>query len=111
MDQVPFSIKRVYWLTGVVSGAWREGTPTVASGSCSWLSRGALPWYQMGGGPSLGILDKPPDGLLMPPPHVARTASVFRQNAVALVLSSGSMRESEYVRSRDEFDALIGRRS
>ncbi len=61
-------------------------------------------------GPSLWHLDKPSDGLLMPP-LTWRELHRFSANAVALVLSSGEYAESEYVRSRDEFDALIGRRS
>ena len=111
MDQVPFSIKRVYWLTGVVSGAWREGHAyrsqwellVALSGSFTVVSDGVE-------GPSLWHLDKPSDGLLMPP-LTWRELHRFSANAVALVLSSGEYAESEYVRSRNEFDALIGRRS
>lgn len=107
--QVPFSIERVYWLTGVASGDWRHGHSyrsqmelMVALSGSFVVSTDSV------NGPMSWRLDTPSVGLLLPA-MTWRELYRFSANAVALVLSSGKFDEAEYIRSRDEFNRLIGR--
>lgn len=109
MAQVPFGIERVYWLTGVASGDWRHGHAyrsqteliVALSGSFTVATDSVS-------GPRQWVLDSPAEGLLLPS-LTWRVLHRFSANAVALVVSSGGYDEDEYIRSRDEYDQLIGR--
>ncbi len=107
--QIPFEIRRVYWLTGVASGDWRYGHAYRSQWELIMALSGSFTVVTDGeSGPMTRRLDKPAEGLLMPP-MTWRELHGFAANSVALVLSSGSYDEADYIRSHDEFFKLIGR--
>lgn len=106
---VPFEIKRVYWITDVPPGARRGGhahrraTELLVAVAGSFVVRCTHPQhggeFELGaGGPALLV-----------PPLVWREAVGFTAGAVCLVLASEPYDEDEYVHDLEEFQALAGR--
>lgn len=108
--QIPFEIRRVYWLTGVASGDWRYGHAFRSQSELIVALSGSFTVVtDCDQGPSTRRLENPSVGLFLPP-LTWRELHGFSANAVALVLSSGSFDERDYIRSHDDFFQIIGRK-
>jgi dTDP-4-dehydrorhamnose 3,5-epimerase-like enzyme len=107
LNQVPFDIKRVYYLYDVPSGATRGGhahkelQQVIISLSGSFdvvlddgVSRRSF------------FLNRPHYGLYVPP-RIWREIENFSANAVALSLVSQVYNEADYVRSYEEFKRWV----
>lgn len=104
---LPFELRRVYWIAGVPPGAWRGGhahrrvTELLVAAAGRFVVRcrsaeGVQEHELVGGG----------DALLVPP-LVWREVREFSDGAVCLVLASEGHDPEEYVRDPDEFRALL----
>ncbi len=102
-DQIPFDIKRVYWIYDLPSGAGRGGHShkeltellIATSGSFDVNIFDGSNWerYQ---------LNRPYKGLLIPPGYW-RTLDNFASGSVCMVIASDFYNEEEYIRELDEF--------
>lgn len=100
---VPFSIERAFWIFGVPSGRGRGGHAhrlhtqllVAVSGSFTVI-------LDDGENSRTYHLDKPSEGLLVPP-GIWNILENFSEGAVCLVLVSGPYDESEYIREYDDF--------
>jgi UDP-2-acetamido-3-amino-2,3-dideoxy-glucuronate N-acetyltransferase len=106
---VPFEIRRVYYLHNVPQGANRGGhahkelvqLAVCVHGSCRFgLDNGAET--------ADVILDSPHEGILIRS-MVWRTMSEFSPGAVLLVFASAHYDERDYIRSYDEFIHAVAR--
>lgn len=104
MRNVPFEVKRVYWVYDVPSGEWRGGHAhkqckefiVAVSGSFDVTldnGRGIKNTYH---------LNHPYQGLIVDT-NIWRTLEDFSSGAVCLVLASELFEEEDYIREYDEF--------
>lgn len=106
-NQIPFQIKRVYYLYDVPSGATRGGhahrelhqVVIALSGSFDVILDDGLHKRSF-------FLNRPHYGLYIPP-KVWRELENFSSNSVALSLVSEVYNESDYVRDYEEFKGLV----
>jgi dTDP-4-dehydrorhamnose 3,5-epimerase-like enzyme len=106
-NQIPFQIKRVYYLYDVPSGATRGGHAHKAlhqvvialSGSFDVILDDGIRKQSF-------FLNRPHYGLYIPP-KVWRELENFSSNSVALSLVSEVYNESDYVRDYDAFKSLV----
>ncbi len=105
--QIPFQIRRVYYLYDVPSGASRGGhahrelqqVVIALSGSFDVILDDGVERKTF-------FLNRPHYGLYIPP-RVWRELENFSSNSVALSLVSQVYDESDYVRNYDEFKRLV----
>lgn len=110
MKDVPFEVKRVYYLYDTVQGVRRgfhahknlEQVLICVHGSCKVL-------LDNGSETSDVVLDKPYEGLYIAN-NIWREMYDFSPDAVLLVLASQLYDESDYIRDYDEFLAFISSR-
>ncbi len=108
-NTIPFSIKRVYYLYDVPSGAERGGHAhknqqefiVALSGSFEVV-------LDDGNQKSVNQLFKPNEGLFVPV-NMWRELRNFSAGAVCLVVSSDEFDESDYIRDYDDFLAYIAK--
>ena len=101
--EVPFEIKRVYWLYDVPGGESRGGHShkeqseflVAANGSFHVNVDNGIKKYSF-------FLNHPYKGLFLPP-GLWRTLDDFSSGAVCLVLNSGYFSEDDYIREYDDF--------
>lgn len=104
---IPFDIKRVYWIYGVPQGEARGNHANrityqylVAVKGCVHIcleNKEGRKYYH---------LDSPDKGLLIPP-YTWNELLEFSEDAVLLVLSSEPYRPEMYINSYEEFSAII----
>jgi dTDP-4-dehydrorhamnose 3,5-epimerase-like enzyme len=106
--QIPFKIKRVYYLYDVPSGATRGGHAhknlqqlvIALSGSFDIILDDGVQRRKF-------FLNRPHYGLYIPP-KVWRELENFSSNSVALSLVSEVYDESDYIRNYDSFKTWVG---
>lgn len=100
---IPFEVKRVYWISGVPEGESRGGHAhrrqyrllvAVAGAFTVELERGDLK--------ETFRLDSPVEGLIVSP-GVWTTLHSFSADAVCMVVSSGEYDPGDYIRDHGEF--------
>jgi hypothetical protein len=104
---IGFEIRRLYWTFDIPSRATRAGHAhrelrqlyVAVSGSCDVT-------LDDGHETRLVRLSRPDEGLLLVP-GIWREISHFSSNACLLVAASEHFDEADYVRDRDEFQALV----
>jgi dTDP-4-dehydrorhamnose 3,5-epimerase-like enzyme len=102
-DQVPFEIKRVYWLSGVPPGGERAHHAHREQQELLVAARGGFTVHcDDGRVRSVYRLDSPACGLLLPE-MVWHHLDEFSGEALCLVLASGLYDYDEYVHHYDEF--------
>ena len=109
-SDVPFDIKRTYWVYDVPAGEWRGGHAhreclefiVAVSGSFDvTLDDGC-------GRREVFRLNHPWQGLLVET-GVWRTLEDFSSGAVCMVLASQRFEEEDYIREYDQFKAVYGK--
>ena len=103
-DQIPFDIKRVFWIYDVPGGETRGGHAyktqqeiiIVISGSIDIMVVDAL------GNKTKFCLNRSYSGLYIPPMHW-RHLENFSTNSVSVHLSSSDFSEADYIRNYNEF--------
>lgn len=102
-DQVPFAIKRVYWLSAVPPGGERAHHAHREQQELLVAARGGFTVHcDDGRVRSVYRLDSPAYGLLLPE-MVWHHLDEFSDEALCLVLASGPYDYDEYVHHYDEF--------
>jgi len=105
--QVPFKIRRVYYLYDVPSGASRGGHAHKALHQVVIALSGSFDVILDDGYRRRSFfLNRPHYGIYIPP-KVWREIENFSSNSVALSLVSQVYDESDYVRDYDEFKGLV----
>lgn len=107
--EVPFNIKRVYWIYGVPEGEERGKH----SNKVSWeyvvaVSGSVEITLEDKNGRETYLLDSKEKGLVIPPDTWDEIRN-FSQDAVLLVLASHSYDETAYINSYEEFLQYIGK--
>lgn len=110
MKEIPFEIKRVYWLYDVPAGEDRGGHAhknlfqfiVAANGSFQVNTDNGKEKHSF-------FLNHPYTGLILPPGNW-RTLEDFSSGAVCLVLASELYDEDDYIRDYDEFLAYKGKK-
>ena len=106
-NQIPFQIKRVYYLYDVPSGATRGGHAHRALEQIIIALSGSFDVVLDDGvTKQLFFLNRPHYGLYIPP-GVWRELENFSSNSVALSLVSEIYDESDYIRDYDVFKRMI----
>jgi dTDP-4-dehydrorhamnose 3,5-epimerase-like enzyme len=106
-NHVPFRVRRTYWIYDVPGGERRGGHAyrtlhelfVALSGSFDVV-------VDDGSGPEHVVLNRSYVGLHVPP-MTWRHLENFSTNAVCLILASEYYDEADYLRDRDEFNALM----
>lgn len=106
---VPFEIKRAYWIYDVPGGESRGGHAHKSlrqllipvSGSFKVVLDNGVEKKEV-------LLNHPWEGLLIVP-GIWRTLEDFSSGAVCMCLASDHYDESEYIRDYDEFKAIYGK--
>jgi hypothetical protein len=107
---VPFEIKRVFYLYDVPGGAQRGGHGHRRIEQLVIALSGNFDFeLDDGSEKKLVHLDRPNRGLYLPP-MIWRTMDHFSSGAVCMVLASDHFDEDEYIRDYSEFKSLIGER-
>jgi dTDP-4-dehydrorhamnose 3,5-epimerase-like enzyme len=102
-SQVPFEIKRVYWLSGIPPGGERAHHAHREQKELLVAARGAFTVHcDDGRVRSVYRLDSPACGLLLPE-MVWHHLEGFSEGALCLVLASGPYDYDEYVHDHGEF--------
>lgn len=105
---VPFTIKRVYYLYDVPSGATRGGhAHKTLSQVVIALSGSFDVVLDDGREKKTFFLNRPHYGLYIPP-GIWREIENFSSNSVALSLVSDFYKEEDYVRDYDTFKKMVG---
>jgi dTDP-4-dehydrorhamnose 3,5-epimerase-like enzyme len=106
VSQVPFEIKRVYWISDVPPGGERAHHAHREQQELLVAARGAFTVScDDGRVRSVYRLSSPATGLLLPE-MVWHHLEEFSDEALCLVLASGAYDYAEYVHDRDEFREL-----
>jgi dTDP-4-dehydrorhamnose 3,5-epimerase-like enzyme len=106
-NQIPFQIKRVYYLYDVPSGATRGGHAHKALHQVVIALSGSFDVILDDGIRKRSFfLNRPHYGLYIPP-KVWRELENFSSNSVALSLVSEIYDESDYIRNYDEFKSSV----
>jgi dTDP-4-dehydrorhamnose 3,5-epimerase-like enzyme len=106
-QQIPFQIKRVYYLYDVPSGATRGGHAHKALQQVVIALSGSFDVILDDGYQRRSFfLNRPHYGLYIPP-KVWRELENFSSNSVALSLVSEVYDESDYVRDYDDFKRIV----
>lgn len=101
--QVPFEIRRVYWLYDVPAGSERGGHSHIATQECLIALAGSFCVTVTDGEREKRVtLNRPFQGLLIPP-GIWRTINDFAAGSVCLVAASDFYREEDYIRDYQDF--------
>ena len=108
--QVPFTVKRVYFIYGTNSGVTRgkhahkklRQLAICIHGSCRFLMDDGVSKQQI-------VLDQKTQGLIIEP-MVWHEMDDFSHDCVLLVLASDLYEESDYIRSRSAFDSAASKK-
>ena len=104
--QVPFEVKRNYWIYDVPSGMWRDGHAFKQQQELLVSLRGSFDVVVSDGDVEQTYhLSRPQIGLYVPR-MTWRYINNFSTNSVALVLSSTYFDEDDYIVDFEEFKAL-----
>lgn len=105
-SQLPFPIRRVYYLYDIPADSHRGGHAHIANRSLIVAASGSFEVFLSDGhSEQRFMLNRPYIGLLVTP-GIWREIDNFSSGAVCLVLTSEVFDENDYIRSRSEFDAL-----
>jgi hypothetical protein len=108
-QQVPFDIKRVYYLYDVPSGSERAGHAHLQLSQLIIAASGSFSVHLDDGHRQETVfLNRSHTGLLMGP-GVWRVIDNFSSGAVCLVLASMVYDEADYIRSYDDFRKTVAR--
>ena len=106
-DQIPFDIKRTYWIYDVPGGMFRNGHAFRSQHEFIVALSGSFDVVLNDGREEHRIhLSRSYYGLYIPP-MTWRAIDNFSTNSVAMVLSSTTFDEADYIRDIDEFKQLI----
>jgi len=106
-NQIPFQIKRVYYLYDVPSGATRGGHAHKALEQIIIALSGSFDVIlDDGRNKQAYFLNRPHYGLYIPP-GVWRELENFSSNSIALSLVSAPYEESDYIRDYETFKKMI----
>ncbi len=105
-NQLPFDMKRVYYLYDVPAGAYRGGHAHKAQNELLIAVSGSFE-VRINDGQTIKkiILNRPDRGLLIPV-GIWRDLKDFSQGSVCLVLNSGAFDEDDYIRQFEDFQHL-----
>lgn len=104
---IPFDIKRVYWIYGVPQGEARGNHANRITYQYLVAVKGCVHiCLENKEGRKHYHLDSPDKGLLIPP-YTWNELLEFSEDAVLLVLSSEPYRPEMYINSYEEFSAII----
>lgn len=104
---VPFDVKRVYWIYNVPQGKQRGSHANTLTTQYLVAVSGRVEIYveYAGGESAVVVLDEPSEGLLLPPLTWNELRS-FSSDAVLLVMSSHHYNAAAYINSHEEFVRL-----
>lgn len=106
-ETIPFSIKRVYYLFDVPSDAYRGGHAHIEQSELLIALSGSFEVVLDNGIEKKRVmLNKPDKGLLIPA-GIWRELENFSSGSVCLVLASDVFKETDYIRSYDNFQSYI----
>lgn len=108
MHNVPFEVKRVYWVYDVPSGEWRGGH---AHKQCKEFIVAVSGSFDVTLDNGHGIkntfhLNHPYQGLIVDT-NIWRTLEDFSSGAVCLVLASELFEEEDYIREYEDFLEMV----
>ena len=102
-NQIPFDIKRIYWIYDVPGGEFRGGHAFKEQQELIIVLSGSLDIVIFDGTEEKKFsLNRSYYGLYVPS-GLWRHMENFATNTVALVVSSTSFEETDYIRNKDEF--------
>ena len=105
-DNLPFDLKRIYYLFDIPSTAHRGGHAHIDQSQILIALSGSFEvTINDGTDQKTVLLNKPAIGFLIPP-GVWRELQNFSSGAVCLVLASDSFNESDYIREFSDFLAF-----
>lgn len=105
---LPYTVKRVYYLYDVPSGAYRGGHAHKEQQEFLIALSGSFEVILNDGKNKKSVvLNKPNRGLLIPT-GIWRELENFSSGSVCLVLSSGRFLESDYIREYEDFKLFKG---
>lgn len=103
VDQIPFTIERVYYIFGVSEGAIRGAHTHVETIQALFCIQGSIDINLDDGKRKQTVhLDKPNVGVLLEP-HVWHEMADFKKDTIMLVLASKRYDSKDYVRSYQDF--------
>ena len=106
-DQIPFDIKRTYWIYDVPGGMYRDGHAFRTQHEFIVALSGSFDVVLHDGVEEKRIhLSRSYYGIYVPP-MTWRSIDNFSTNSVALVLSSTLYDANDYIRDFDEFKAIV----
>lgn len=100
---VPFEVKRVFWITRLPANVVRGGHAHRRCAQFIVAMKGSLD-VELNDGKNLRTvhLDKPSEGLLIPP-GIWATEKNYSEDVLYMVLASDHYEEADYFRNYDEF--------
>lgn len=103
IDQIPFTIERVYYIFGVSAGAVRGAHTHNETSQALFCIQGSIDINLDNGKIKETIhLNKPNVGVLLEP-HVWHEMAKFKKDTIILVLASKRYDPEDYVRSYEDF--------
>lgn len=103
MNQMPFDVKRIYYIYDIPSGQERGGHAHKSLFQCLIAISGSFDVNITDGEEKLKIhLNSPDKGLLIPS-GIWRDLSDFSSGAICLVLASDFYNETDYIRNYNDF--------
>ncbi len=109
LTDVPFDIKRVYWIYDVPAGESRGGHAHKALMQMLVPMSGSFKVVLNNGKEEKEVLLNHPWQCLMIVPGIWRTIEDFSSGAVCMCLASDHYDELDYIRDYDQFKALYGK--
>lgn len=109
LADVPFDIKRVYWIYDVPAGESRGGHAHKALMQMLVPMSGSFKVVLNNGKEEKEVLLNHPWQCLMIVPGIWRTIEDFSSGAVCMCLASDHYDELDYIRDYDQFKALYGK--
>jgi dTDP-4-dehydrorhamnose 3,5-epimerase-like enzyme len=105
---IPFDIRRVYWITSIPPSAIRGGHAhrRVHEAVIAVAGRFVARCEDADGRRCRFALHGPGEGIVIPP-LVWRELVDFRHGSVCLVLASDLYDDAEYIRNRSEYESLV----
>jgi dTDP-4-dehydrorhamnose 3,5-epimerase-like enzyme len=107
LQEIPFEIKRVYYIYGTQPGTRRGKHAHRALRQLAVCLKGSCRFYMNDGRDQHEFLLNRNDRGLLIEPMVWHEMDEFSDDCILLVLASGAYDESDYIRVYSEFAALI----